>query len=147
MSIFISYSIITSLKLIKNKTNKKQFLQPARNISNSRQLLQTQPHVFTEQITVSNKSSNLIIMATAMNTPDQIPSLSSTPSEGITRSTTPTSLDTVYEVDRCVSWIQAAKLSRVALQFPDYLLSDAPRVCGAVQERLGQEVFILGKSR
>jgi len=80
-------------------------------------------------------------MATAMNTPDQI-SLLRHPT--VTAVSTRSSITSMYEVSRCVSWIQSNHLARVALQFPDYLLQDASSVCHAIQDQLGQEVFILG---
>ena len=52
----------------------------------------------------------------------------------------------VYETDRSVQWIQSGGFSRVSLQFPDYLLHQAPAVTAVLKERLGDTVslFILG---
>ena len=54
----------------------------------------------------------------------------------------------VYELERCVDWIQSSGYSKVALQFPDYLLSQAPIVCASLRERLDRraevELYILG---
>jgi len=52
--------------------------------------------------------------------------------------------ETVFEIDRCVEWIKENDLHRVALQFPDRLLSAAPSVSTLIRTRLGEEVFILG---
>ena len=52
--------------------------------------------------------------------------------------------ETVFEIDRCVEWIKENDLHRVALQFPDRLLSAAPTVATLIRTRLGEEVFILG---
>ena len=53
-------------------------------------------------------------------------------------------LEEAYEINRCCSWIERIKVSRVALQFPDELLVDAPDVALAIEKRVGVEVFILG---
>jgi len=42
----------------------------------------------------------------------------------------------VYEVRRTAAELHAAKRRRVALQFPDSMLGDAPRVAGLLKERL-----------
>ncbi|GFO39956.1 2-(3-amino-3-carboxypropyl)histidine synthase subunit 2 [Plakobranchus ocellatus] len=76
----------------------------------------------------------------------------STSDDVITRTITckseATSLDDlvdVYEVKRCVSWIQQGYFLRVALQFPDTLLVDAPAVAARIQQCLSDvSIFILG---
>ena len=54
----------------------------------------------------------------------------------------------VYELERCVDWIRSSGYKRVALQFPDYLLSQAPIVCDCLRARLDSgekvELYILG---
>jgi len=55
-----------------------------------------------------------------------------------------TDLPYVYEIDRIVSWTLEEKVKKVALQFPDDLLVDAPNVASLLTERLENEVFILG---
>ena len=56
----------------------------------------------------------------------------------------------VYELERCVDWIRRSGYKKVALQFPDYLLSQAPTVCQCLRERLASEsgveveLYILG---
>ncbi|GAX10993.1 hypothetical protein FisN_2Lh523 [Fistulifera solaris] len=53
------------------------------------------------------------------------------------------SIQEYYEIDRIVAQIQ--HYQRIALQFPDELLSDAPEVCWALEERLPQTlIFCLG---
>ncbi|CAL1540844.1 unnamed protein product [Lymnaea stagnalis] len=51
----------------------------------------------------------------------------------------------VYEVDRCLSWIGQHSFKMIALQFPDELLIDAPRVVALLQGALKDVlIFILG---
>lgn len=53
------------------------------------------------------------------------------------------SIQEYYEIDRIVSQVQ--NYQRIALQFPDELLGDAPDVCWALEERLPNAlVFCLG---
>ncbi|GAX13042.1 hypothetical protein FisN_2Hh523 [Fistulifera solaris] len=53
------------------------------------------------------------------------------------------SIQEYYEIDRIVSQIQ--HYQRIALQFPDELLGDAPEVCWALEERLPKAlIFCLG---
>ena len=54
-----------------------------------------------------------------------------------------------YEVDRTLAAITTGGYRRVALQFPDHLLPDAPAVVALLQDRLtatdtGARVFVLG---
>jgi len=81
-------------------------------------------------------------MAVPMSTPDQI-SKHSYEEEAVTPLLS-SCINSVYEVSKCVKWIQDKGLKRVALQFPDSLLVDSPAVTQAIQVSLGQEVFILG---
>jgi len=84
-------------------------------------------------------------MATAMNSPDTIiPLVQQRTNETEGQVWSSVSIEEVYEIDRCVTWIQKSQIQRVALQFPDSLLCDAPRVCNLIQQKLGREVFILG---
>eukprot|EP00088_Acartia_fossae_P006701 TRINITY_DN1308_c0_g1_i2.p1 TRINITY_DN1308_c0_g1~~TRINITY_DN1308_c0_g1_i2.p1 ORF type:complete len:496 (+),score=65.14 TRINITY_DN1308_c0_g1_i2:61-1488(+) len=53
-------------------------------------------------------------------------------------------IESVFELDRCEGWIKEKDLQRVALQFPDYLLKNAPAVAKGLGTRLSREVFILG---
>lgn len=54
-------------------------------------------------------------------------------------------LTEVYEIERCVYWIQQNTFKRIALQFPDALLVDAPSVATELQIAVqGTNVFILG---
>ncbi|ROT64884.1 putative diphthamide biosynthesis protein 2-like [Penaeus vannamei] len=53
-------------------------------------------------------------------------------------------LEEVYEVSRCVRWIQDGGYKKVGLQFPDELIVDAPAVARALSTALGFKVYILG---
>ena len=53
-------------------------------------------------------------------------------------------LDQAYEIQRCVQWIHKLGVSKVALQFPDELLVDAPDVALAIEMKSGTEIYILG---
>ena len=44
----------------------------------------------------------------------------------------------VFEVDRCVQWIKENNLERVALQFPDHLISYSPIVAQSIEHNLEQ---------
>ena len=44
----------------------------------------------------------------------------------------------VFEVDRCVQWIKENNLERVALQFPDHLISYSPIVAQKIEHNLEQ---------
>ena len=46
-------------------------------------------------------------------------------------------LRSVFELDRCVQWINDNHLSSVSLQFPDSLLQFAPQVASNIQSHLG----------
>lgn len=60
--------------------------------------------------------------------------------------TLPELIDDVYEISRCVTWIQQAGYKRVALQFPDELMQDAVSVTQDLERNVpsGCNVFILG---
>ena len=47
-------------------------------------------------------------------------------------------LRSVFEIDRCVKWIEEKDLKAVTLQFPDSLLKFAPTVAAILQDRLGK---------
>ncbi|XP_060081378.1 2-(3-amino-3-carboxypropyl)histidine synthase subunit 2-like [Ylistrum balloti] len=59
-------------------------------------------------------------------------------------STAATEIDEVYEVNKCIRWIQQRNLQRVALQFPDELMCDAVSVTSAISKAVESQVFILG---
>ncbi|XP_069128208.1 2-(3-amino-3-carboxypropyl)histidine synthase subunit 2-like [Argopecten irradians] len=59
-------------------------------------------------------------------------------------STADNEINEVYEVHRCVQWIQERKLQRVALQFPDDLMCDAVSVTSVISKAVEGQVFILG---
>ena len=44
----------------------------------------------------------------------------------------------VFDVDRCVQWIKENNLERVALQFPDHLISYSPIVAQSIEHNLEQ---------
>lgn len=50
----------------------------------------------------------------------------------------------MYEIDRCAEWIKNHNFSKVALQFPDNLLSDAMTVALKLGEIISGQVFVLG---
>nr|CAD7613933.1 unnamed protein product [Timema genevievae] len=54
------------------------------------------------------------------------------------------SIDQVYELDRCTSWIQDKCVNKVCLQFPDALLGDCVEVAVSLGKRIGRQVYILG---
>jgi hypothetical protein len=45
---------------------------------------------------------------------------------------------TVFEVTRCIDWINENNLTNVTLQFPDSLISYSPAVVLAIEHGLGQ---------
>jgi hypothetical protein len=45
---------------------------------------------------------------------------------------------TVFEVTRCIDWINENNLTNVTLQFPDSLISYSPAVALAIEHGLGQ---------
>ena len=83
----------------------------------------------------------------------QAPPALSTPDTRILEAPTPSVCDpkrlhsygdiqTIYEVDRTVKELRAGKWKRVALQFPDSMLPDAPRVYEALQTGLKQDHLV-----
>lgn len=55
------------------------------------------------------------------------------------------SIDHKYEIVECIDWITKHSFKKVALQFPDYLLCDAPAVATRLQSGTTDvSVFILG---
>lgn len=53
-------------------------------------------------------------------------------------------LEDVYELERVISWIKGLLVSKVALQFPDQLLKDAPEIALKVGNASKSEISILG---
>ncbi|EDQ87073.1 uncharacterized protein MONBRDRAFT_33491 [Monosiga brevicollis MX1] len=53
-------------------------------------------------------------------------------------------LEERFEIERCAAAIRAEPFHRVALQFPDHLLSFAGRVYDALRERTEASLFLLG---
>lgn len=53
-------------------------------------------------------------------------------------------LEDMYEIERVLSWIQELDLKKIALQFPDELLKDAPDVALKIELSSKIEVHILG---
>lgn len=68
-----------------------------------------------------------MVAAPVLSTPDDV-ILQSATSETIASTLTDDQVKTTYEIDRVVGELQAGKWKRVALQFPDHMLVDAPRV-------------------
>jgi len=82
-------------------------------------------------------------MATAFSSRDQI--VEAAPiSDNARPNLEQEQLEEVFEIGRCEAWVKTNGYSRVCLQFPDHLLHEAPPVARALQQRLGQDVFILG---
>lgn len=55
--------------------------------------------------------------------------------------------DREYETARIVTWVKRHDFQRIALQFPDDLLADAPFTVACIQKELpGRKIFILGDS-
>ncbi|KAF5281697.1 hypothetical protein FQA39_LY17718 [Lamprigera yunnana] len=52
-------------------------------------------------------------------------------------------LNYMYEIDRCLEWIQKHNFTKVCLQFPDYLLPDSSEVATCLQLKLNQPVYIM----
>ena len=50
----------------------------------------------------------------------------------------------MYEIERILSWIKELGLKKIALQFPDELLKDAPDVALGIELGSNIEVHILG---
>jgi len=53
-------------------------------------------------------------------------------------------LEEIYEIERILSWIEELDLKKIALQFPDELLKDAPDVTLKIEYLSKIEVHILG---
>lgn len=51
----------------------------------------------------------------------------------------------IYEINQCIEWLVKNCFTNVALQFPDQLLVDAPKISHFIQDALPNAyVFILG---
>lgn len=62
-------------------------------------------------------------------------------------STSETTSSAAYEIERIAAWVRQNGFERIALQFPDELLADAPRaVVGLSRALPGRKVFALGDS-
>jgi len=82
-------------------------------------------------------------MATAFSSPDQI--VEAAPiADNAQPNLEQEQLEEVFEIGRCEAWVKTNGYSRVCLQFPDHLLHEAAPVARELQQRLGQDVFILG---
>ena len=55
-----------------------------------------------------------------------------------------TDIESSFEIQRCVDWIQERKLEKVALQFPDSLLQHSPDVVSMIEAQIGNRVYVLG---
>ena len=53
-------------------------------------------------------------------------------------------VDEIFEIDRCLQWTEDKCLKRVTLQFPDSLLSHAPKVAERLQRRSSMTFAVLG---
>ncbi|XP_054707960.1 2-(3-amino-3-carboxypropyl)histidine synthase subunit 2-like [Uloborus diversus] len=54
------------------------------------------------------------------------------------------SIDDIYEIKRCIKWIQTNDFTKIALQFPDGLLADSGAITLKLQEETSKKFFILG---
>lgn len=52
-------------------------------------------------------------------------------------------LCTVYELDKCISWITENNFERTCLQFPDKLLNDGVSIALYLEKVLGRTFYIL----
>ena len=84
------------------------------------------------------------MMSVATFSADKISSEDRCCDEFESKPTSESELPQVYDLDRVVDWVAEQEVGRVALQFPDYLLKDAPNVARVLTQRLGREIFILG---
>ncbi|VEN44739.1 unnamed protein product [Callosobruchus maculatus] len=53
-------------------------------------------------------------------------------------------IDSVYEIEKCTQWIKIHDFHKVCLQFPNYLLPDSSEVASRLEDKLGENVYILG---
>ncbi|XP_046628857.1 2-(3-amino-3-carboxypropyl)histidine synthase subunit 2 [Neodiprion virginianus] len=66
--------------------------------------------------------------------------------DGLPTKTLPENLDSQYDLDMCVEWINNNSLGKVCLQFPDSLLPDSVEIALRLEKRLNKNVYILGDS-
>lgn len=81
--------------------------------------------------------------APVLSTPEDILPIAS--SETVSSTLSDAALERIYEIPSTTQSLLAGSYSRIALQFPDHLLTDAPRVATALQSSLpeGSKVHIL----
>lgn len=53
-------------------------------------------------------------------------------------------LEEIYDISRIILWIKELDVKKIALQFPDELLNDAPDVALKIELSSNIEVHILG---
>ncbi|XP_071447949.1 2-(3-amino-3-carboxypropyl)histidine synthase subunit 2 [Hetaerina americana] len=63
-----------------------------------------------------------------------------------TISTPQDKINTVYEIDKCITWMKRKKVEKVALQFPDEMLGDSANIARMIESIIGKKVYILGDS-
>lgn len=49
-----------------------------------------------------------------------------------------------YEIEETIRFIRENQFHKVCLQFPDHLLSDAPKVVDELKRRMDAEFYVLG---
>jgi diphthamide biosynthesis enzyme Dph1/Dph2-like protein len=54
--------------------------------------------------------------------------------------------ETVFEVERCVGWIEENRLENVTLQFPDELLPYSAKVALAIEKKIGKRYNFFGSN-
>lgn len=52
-------------------------------------------------------------------------------------------INSFYEVNRCIEWIQNSNFRKVALQFPDEMLKDSCQIALTIQKHTNSKIFIL----
>lgn len=52
-------------------------------------------------------------------------------------------INSFYEVNRCIEWIQNSNFKKVALQFPDEMLKDSCQIALTIQKHTNSKIFIL----
>ena len=57
--------------------------------------------------------------------------------------TPPEKLKSVYQLSKCIDWVNSNNFKRTCLQFPDDLLKDAPAVALYLEAALGLTFYIL----
>lgn len=92
--------------------------------------------IFVQWISTVSIMADTPQVAPVLSTPDTHIFEAATPSTVPLSTSSDTELDERYEISRTIDEISRARYQRIALQFPDHLLPDAPRVYARLQEGL-----------